>query len=70
MRKDTIVQPDEKMQIAEAIAFLKRYLDEEVYTEKCVKAHQIAVQALMEKKERLEKAVCHDSERELEEREM
>lgn len=30
----------------EAINFLKGYLDEEVYTDKCRNAHKIAIQAL------------------------
>lgn len=30
----------------EAIKFLKDYLDEEVYTEKCRNAHKMAIQAL------------------------
>ena len=30
----------------EAINFLKGYLDEEVYTEKCVNAHKIAIKSL------------------------
>lgn len=31
---------------SEAINFLKGYLDEEVYTEKCRNAHKMAIQAL------------------------
>jgi rRNA maturation endonuclease Nob1 len=34
------------MQIKEAIEFLSRYLDNEYYTNKCNKAHQIAISAL------------------------
>lgn len=34
------------MQIKEAIEFLSRYLDNEHYTDKCNKAHQIAISAL------------------------
>lgn len=34
------------MQIDEAIEFLSRYLDNEHYTNKCNKAHQIAISAL------------------------
>lgn len=34
------------MTIEEAINFLKGYLDEEVYTEKCRNAHKMAIKAL------------------------
>lgn len=34
------------MQIKEAIEFLSRWLDNEHYTNKCNKAHQIAISAL------------------------
>lgn len=37
-----------EMARGEAISFLKGYLDEEVYTEKCIKAHKMAIKALQQ----------------------
>lgn len=34
------------MEIKEAIEFLKKYTDDEVYTKKCISAHSMAISAL------------------------
>lgn len=46
------------MQIKEAIEFLSRYLDNEHYTNKCNKAHKIAISAL-EKQTPMKPIITH-----------